>query len=291
MKTALLDGDLILKLIFCDDIFSKDAAKLWDFFGDHYKKKFKIYLTEIDRDKIAFYLKQYGDSKKAKDILYYLEIGFEICSVNKAILEKAVFYQGISFEQSVKLACATSYNLDFIITQNSAICKFLTPNKDKEVEIVTPRGFLLTYTNSDEFKGKMDNQVSSSIKISDWHIKNFEVICGNDQSHPKATVWLENAGKEEHEQAWGNGPVDAVYKAIYKVMSHHVSIPVHSLERIYAVSEPKGTDATVTTAILVECKNEIFTGWGSDTDLVRAAVYAYVSVLNKIIDDQSLLDL
>jgi len=94
---------------------------------------------------------------------------------------------------------------------------------------------------------------------------------------PTATVRLISRGKTVREAAVGDGPVDAVYKAIDKI----TKIPVKLLDyKLSAVSGGKDAQGEVT--VQVESAGGLARGKGASTDIIEASAKAYVSALNRI---------
>ena len=95
---------------------------------------------------------------------------------------------------------------------------------------------------------------------------------------PQATMTLSVDGEDRHVTTGGDGPVDAVFRAIHEAYPHTV---VLQLFQINAVTE--GTDAQATVNVRLEENGRTVTGKASDTDTLVAAAYAYVNALNKLL--------
>jgi len=95
---------------------------------------------------------------------------------------------------------------------------------------------------------------------------------------PQATMTLSVHGEDRHVTTGGDGPVDAVFRAIHEAYPHTV---VLQLFQINAVTE--GTDAQATVSVRLEENGRTVTGKASDTDTLVAAAYAYVNALNKLL--------
>jgi 2-isopropylmalate synthase len=129
-------------------------------------------------------------------------------------------------------------------------------------------------------------------------LEHVQVTCG-DHALPTATVALKGPGGETMVDAsHGTGPVDAVYKAINRI----IQVPNELIEfSVNAVTE--GIDAVGEVTIRIEAmldaenglpmnpqtgqKTRIFSGHGADTDIIVASARAYMSALNKLL---SILD-
>ncbi len=95
---------------------------------------------------------------------------------------------------------------------------------------------------------------------------------------PQATMTLSVHGEERHVTTGGDGPVDAVFRAIHEAYPHTVTL---QLFQINAVTE--GTDAQATVNVRLEENGRTVTGKASNTDTLVAAAYAYVNALNKLL--------
>jgi 2-isopropylmalate synthase len=76
----------------------------------------------------------------------------------------------------------------------------------------------------------------------------------------------------------GDGPVDAIFKAIKKIYPHNVNLQLYQVQ---AVTE--GTDAQATVSVRIEENGKISVGQAADTDTLVASAKAYINALNKLI--------
>ena len=95
---------------------------------------------------------------------------------------------------------------------------------------------------------------------------------------PHATMTLSVNGEDRQVATDGDGPVDAVFRAIHKAYPHTATL---QLFLINAVTE--GTDAQATVNVRLEENGRTVTGKASDTDTLVASAYAYVNALNKLL--------
>jgi len=94
----------------------------------------------------------------------------------------------------------------------------------------------------------------------------------------KATITLDVNGRHHTAEAHGDGPVDAVFKAIKAIVPHEARLPLY---QVHAVTE--GTDAQAEVSVRLEEAGKTVTGRGADTDTLVASARAYVSALNKLL--------
>jgi len=111
-----------------------------------------------------------------------------------------------------------------------------------------------------------------------YRLEQVQVSCG-DRNIPTATVkLLAPDGKILADAALGTGPVDAVYKAINRL----VKVPNKLIEfSVNSVTE--GIDAMGEVTIRIESDGMVYTGRGADTDIIVASAKAYINALNRLI--------
>jgi len=111
-----------------------------------------------------------------------------------------------------------------------------------------------------------------------YHLDHVEVSCG-DHNIPTATVRLIGPdGKSLADAALGAGPVDAVYKAINRI----VGIP-NRLTEFTVKSITEGIDAIGEVLIRIESEGVTYTGRGAATDIIVASAKAYMNALNRLL--------
>ena len=111
-----------------------------------------------------------------------------------------------------------------------------------------------------------------------YMLEHVQVSSGNHEI-PTATVTLTDPdGQSITDAATGTGPVDAVYKAINRI----VQVPNELTEfRVDAVTE--GIDAIGDVTIRIEQEGQTFVGRGANTDIMVASAEAYMNALNRLL--------
>jgi 2-isopropylmalate synthase len=107
----------------------------------------------------------------------------------------------------------------------------------------------------------------------------FSVVTGN-KVIPTATVKLKNDRGVFEEASTGDGPVDAVYRAIEKITNTPVKLISYSINAV-----TRGKEAMGSVTISVECNKKIYRGYGVATDVIEASVHALLSAINRILHD------
>ena len=111
-----------------------------------------------------------------------------------------------------------------------------------------------------------------------YHLDHVEVSCG-DHNIPTATVRLiAPDGQILADAALGMGPVDAVYKAINRI----VRVP-NELTEFTVKSVTEGIDAIGEVLIRIESDDVTYTGRGAATDIIVASAKAYMNALNRLL--------
>ncbi len=95
---------------------------------------------------------------------------------------------------------------------------------------------------------------------------------------PTATIKLEKDGKLIQDAACGDGPVDACYKTINRMVGLHPELLDYTLRAV-----TKGEDALGEVAVRLRHKGGEVSARGTSTDIVEASAKAYVSAINKIV--------
>ncbi|MDP2952953.1 MAG: alpha-isopropylmalate synthase regulatory domain-containing protein, partial [Chloroflexota bacterium] len=85
-------------------------------------------------------------------------------------------------------------------------------------------------------------------------------------------------GKILADAALGTGPVDAVYKAINRL----VGVP-NKLTEFSVKSVTEGIDAIGEVTIRIESEGKTCTGRGAATDIIVASAKAYMNALNRLL--------
>lgn len=110
-----------------------------------------------------------------------------------------------------------------------------------------------------------------------FKLEHVQVSCG-DHALPTATVTiLTPTGNELTDAAVGTGPVDAVYKAINRV----VDIPNQLIE-FSVQSVTGGIDALGEVTIRIKHESGVYAGHAANTDIIVASARAYLHALNRL---------
>jgi len=112
---------------------------------------------------------------------------------------------------------------------------------------------------------------------SHYKLERFTVNSGNYVTS-NAVVSLLHEGERTEEVAIGDGPIDAAFNAVDKL----IPAPPHSLDDYAIQTISEGKDAQGEAIVKLRCGDRVVTGRGLSTDVVEASILAYVNGMNKL---------
>jgi len=117
-----------------------------------------------------------------------------------------------------------------------------------------------------------------------YHLDRIQVSCG-DRGIPTASVVLiAPDGQTRADAALGTGPVDAIFKAIDKIVGISNVLAEFSIKSI-----TEGIDAIGEVLVRIESEGVTYTGRGADTDIIVASAKAYINALNRLLTTKNLI--
>ena len=102
---------------------------------------------------------------------------------------------------------------------------------------------------------------------------------GGNTSIPTATVVLLKGNERFQEAATGDGPVDAIYGAINRI----VNVPGIKLEQYSLSAVTGGMDALGEASVNISHEGKTYSGRAAATDVVLASCRAYVNAINRML--------
>ena len=94
---------------------------------------------------------------------------------------------------------------------------------------------------------------------------------------PSATIRLKIEGENSQESAWGDGPVDASYRAIKKAAKTEARVEQYAIRAITS-----GAEALGEVTVRLSDEGHVATGRAVSTDVIEASVKAYLDGLNRL---------
>lgn len=138
---------------------------------------------------------------------------------------------------------------------------------------------------SDKKKVVLDEDIEALVKekVSEipeiYELDSFQITSGN-KLVSTAMVSLKRGDDIVSEAATGDGPVDAAFNAIERIVGFGMTLEDYSLR---AVTE--GKDALGEVSVRVSKDGRNFIGRGISTDIIEASVKAYLNAVNRVINE------
>ena len=216
---------------------------------------------------------------------------------NKAIVGKHVFTHEAGIHQDGMLKHRSTYEImrpEDIGSEASKLMLGKHSGRHAFVKRVKELGFDLIeeeiekvfdrFKDLAEKKGEIsDNDLKAILnsEIRDveeyYKLKYYQVFNGTSVK-ATATIGIESGGKLLESASYGDGPVDASFKAIDTLTSMKVELVEYAIE---AVTE--GKDAIGAVRIIVKSNDIEAMGRGISTDVIEASIKAYLDALNRIV--------
>lgn len=215
---------------------------------------------------------------------------------NKAIVGANAFAHESGIHQDGLLKEKTTYEIirpesiglhrtKFILGKHSGRHAFRTrlnelgyKLSDEELEKAFERFKRLADQKKDIFDEDIETLVSEEVtKVPEkYSLVDLKITCGINE-RPTARIKLK-VGEELVERTdHGDGPVDAVYRAITAITGTRSSLLKYEVKSITG-----GTDALGEVMVSLEEDGRFARGHGADTDIIVASAKAYVNALNKL---------
>ena len=114
-------------------------------------------------------------------------------------------------------------------------------------------------------------QVPSTYKIQNYVINSGNIITAT------ANILIEKDGIQMRGVGIGDGPIDAAFQAIEKIIGHHYELDDFQIQTV-----TEGRDAMGSAIVKLRSGGRVYSGNGISTDIIGASIRAYISALNKI---------
>jgi 2-isopropylmalate synthase len=219
---------------------------------------------------------------------------------NKAIVGKNAFAHEAGIHQDGMLKNRTTYEImtpesvgypstSLVLGKHSGRHAFVQRIKDLGFEIdndAVQSAFEEFKVLADKKKEVFDEDIEAIILNQSkdteaaYTLKTVNILSG-DTTIPTATIKLaDKDGVESVDASTGDGPVDAVMKAIERIAGIGGRLKSYNIKALTAGKDALG-DVTL-AAEFDECGYDV-RGKGSDTDIVVASAKAYLDALNKYV--------
>ncbi len=150
---------------------------------------------------------------------------------------------------------------------------------DEEFERAFEQFLLVADRKKEVFDEDLAAIIEGEIRtISEYYRLEYFHISSGSTTIPTSTVRMRVGEETRQESAWGDGPVDATFRAINKIAGIDLALEEYSLRAVTAGTEAMGE---VTLRMVVN-GSLVIIGRGVSTDILEASAKAYVDGINKI---------
>jgi 2-isopropylmalate synthase len=150
---------------------------------------------------------------------------------------------------------------------------------DEELNSAFERFKRLADQKKDIFEEDLEVLISEdAMKVPEtFSLVDLHIVSGFSQK-PTATVKLRIGDDVFDRMEYGDGPVDATYKAIASITKTKSQLLKFEIKAITG-----GTDAQGEVSVTLEEGDRTVRGYGADTDIIVASAKAYINALNRLV--------
>ncbi|MEM6749653.1 MAG: 2-isopropylmalate synthase [Planctomycetota bacterium] len=150
---------------------------------------------------------------------------------------------------------------------------------DEKLEKVYERFKALADRKKDVYDEDIEALVDQEMETDSnlWALGPFTVTAGSDDTAMALVELVDGSGERRREAAYGDGPIDACFTAIQMITGI-----VATLEDYATRAVTRGKDAQGEAQVALLHHGRTVRGRGVSTDVIEAAVLAYVSAMNRI---------
>ena len=118
-------------------------------------------------------------------------------------------------------------------------------------------------------------QVPATYKLISYIVNNGNIISCSAQ------ITLEKYGEQIQGIAIGDGPVDASFRAIEQIIGTHFELDDFQIQSV-----TQGKEAMGSALVKLRANGKLYSGNGISTDIIGAAIRAFLSAVNKIVYEE-----
>lgn len=118
-------------------------------------------------------------------------------------------------------------------------------------------------------------------EVPPTYILRSYIVNSGDRISPMAQVEIEKDGEIRHGVSIGDGPIDAAFLAVERVIGTH-----YELDDFRIASVTRGQEAMGEALVRLRSHGRVYSGTGASTDIIGASLKAYVTALNKIVFEE-----
>lgn len=130
------------------------------------------------------------------------------------------------------------------------------------------------YVFDRDIEALLQDQITEVEEV--WKLSSMKAVSESGKKN-QAEVVLVHKGKKKRAKSSGDGPVDACYKALEKIIGMKAKVLHYGLQGITS-----GMDAQAAVNVKLLVDGSEVTGRGTSTDIVEASVKGYIFAINKV---------
>jgi len=119
-------------------------------------------------------------------------------------------------------------------------------------------------------------QVPPTYKLISYVINNGNIISASAQ------ITLEKQENTIQGICIGDGPIDAAFLAIEQIIGHHFELDDFQIQSV-----TEGKEAMGSAIVKLRSNGKLYSGNGISTDIIGAAIRAYINAVNKIVYEEA----
>ena len=128
---------------------------------------------------------------------------------------------------------------------------------------------------AEDLEAMIHNEILAAGESRRVILKSFLVQVG--KGHGTATVTLEDDGRETTDAATGNGPVDAAYRAIRRIVGLEPELESYAIRSV-----TESSDAIGEARVTLKLGDFLVNGRGASTDVIESSIKAYIDGINRL---------
>ncbi|WP_421664434.1 2-isopropylmalate synthase [Lysinibacillus telephonicus] len=139
------------------------------------------------------------------------------------------------------------------------------------------------YVIVENYYAKNDTPSEEMIHYSDNFYELIDLQVISNTNFPSASVKIKKGDQILESSAVGSGPIDALYSAITEVCDLDIKLIEYKISSV-----SRGKEALGKVKVQVEHKGEKYVAKATDTDIMKASAFAYISAVNSIVVEKLL---
>jgi len=135
----------------------------------------------------------------------------------------------------------------------------------------------------EDIESIVENEVFNNPEVYELKELKIDYICSpleEAKEDLQAIVTLRNLkeNKDEKGKAYGDGPIDSIYKAIEKIVKVKATLISYNIRSV-----TKGLDAQGEVSVKIEVDGKQYLGRGASTDILEASANAFIQAINSFV--------